>query len=102
MGKFANVGEPEVVLMEEMAEAIQVISKKLRFGGWDEIPPGKTETRWEMLKSEMADVMHHFERLTSHVVEQRQKKSIHREFTLNGDMAQEFNDSQDYDDGSWD
>jgi len=58
MAKFANVGMAEAILMEEMAEAIQVIAKKVRFDGkWDEVPPGKTKTRWEQLEAEMQDVM---------------------------------------------
>jgi hypothetical protein len=58
MAEFANVGMAEAILMEEMAEAIQVIAKKVRFGGeWGEVPPGKTKTRWEQLEAEMQDVM---------------------------------------------
>lgn len=57
MAEFANVGMAEAILMEEMAEAIQVIAKKVRFEGeWNEVPPGKDKTRWEELKAEMQDV----------------------------------------------
>jgi len=48
MGQFKDIGEPSLVLMEELAEAIQVIAKKHRFNGvWDEIPEGKDKTRWQ-------------------------------------------------------
>ena len=69
MGKFKDVGEPSLVLMEELAEAIQVIAKKHRFEGeWDEIPDGKTETRWEELQSEMADVFYQWFRLKEQIM----------------------------------
>ena len=36
MGQFKDVGRADATLMEEMAEAIQVISKCIRFNGdWD-------------------------------------------------------------------
>jgi NTP pyrophosphatase (non-canonical NTP hydrolase) len=64
MAEFANVGMAEAILMEEMAEAIQVIAKKVRFGGeWDEVPPSKDKTRWEQLEAEMQDVMLAWENL---------------------------------------
>ena len=65
MGKFKDVGSPAPALAEECAEVIQVISKLYRFEGahWDEIPEGKTQTRWQELESEMADVMYQWERL---------------------------------------
>jgi hypothetical protein len=64
MGKFKEEGDPALALAEEMAEAIQVITKALRFGGnWNEIPPGKDKTRWEELKFEMEDVLFQWERL---------------------------------------
>lgn len=64
MGQFKDVGNPELALMEEMAEAIQVISKKIRFeGAWREIPEGKTVSRWEELSAEMEDVLYQWERL---------------------------------------
>lgn len=96
MGKFANVGEPEVVLMEEMAEAIQLISKKLRFGGWGDVPSDAGRTRWAMLCDEMRDVFYQWDRLRNKVDGEIKKQP----FTLNGDMAEQFN-SQDYT-GSWD
>jgi hypothetical protein len=69
MGKFKDVGNPSLVLMEEMAEAIQVIAKKHRFEGeWNEIPEGKTETRWEELQAEMADVFYQWFRLKDQVM----------------------------------
>jgi len=58
MAEFANVGMAEAILMEEMGEVIQILAKKVRFDGkWDEVPPGKTKTRWEQLEAEMQDVM---------------------------------------------
>ena len=64
MGQFKDVGNPKLALIEELSEAIQVISKKIRFGGhWDEIPEGKTITRWQQLESEMEDVMYQWERM---------------------------------------
>ena len=69
MGKFKDVGEPSLVLMEELAEAIQVIAKKHRFEGeWNEIPDGKTETRWEELQAEMADVFYQWFRLKEQIM----------------------------------
>lgn len=69
MGKFKDVGNPSLVLMEEMAEAIQVIAKKHRFeGDWDEIPDGKEQTRWEELQAEMADVFYQWFRLKDQVM----------------------------------
>ena len=68
MGQFKNVGEPSLVLMEELAEAIQVIAKKHRFNGaWDETPEGKDKTRWQELQSEMADVFYQWFRLKEQV-----------------------------------
>jgi hypothetical protein len=64
MGKFKEEGDPALALAEEMAEAIQVITKALRFGGnWNEIPPGKSNTRWGLLHEEMEDVLFQWERL---------------------------------------
>ena len=64
MGQFKDVGRADVALMEEMAEAIQVISKKIRFSGdWNEIPEGKTVSRWEELSAEMEDVFYQWDRL---------------------------------------
>ena len=68
MGKFKDVGNPSLVLMEEMAEAIQVIAKKHRFeGDWNEVPEGKDKSRWEELQAEMADVFHQWFRLKKEV-----------------------------------
>jgi hypothetical protein len=64
MGKHKDIGEPSLVLMEEMAEAIQVIAKLHRFqGSWNETPEGKDKTRWEELQAEMADVFYQWYRL---------------------------------------
>ena len=64
MGLYKNEGAPEIVLMEECAEVIQVIAKCVRFGGdWNEIPPNKEKTRWEMLEEEMNDVLFQWKRL---------------------------------------
>jgi rubredoxin len=69
MGKFRDQGDPSLVLMEEMAEAIQVIAKKHRFEGeWNGVPQDKTETRWEMLQAEMADVFYQWFRLKEQVM----------------------------------
>jgi NTP pyrophosphatase (non-canonical NTP hydrolase) len=69
MGKFKDVGEPSLVLMEELAEAIQVIAKKHRFQeDWDSFPPSDInswpkKTRWQLLQEEMEDVLYQWERL---------------------------------------
>lgn len=69
MGKFKDVGNPSLVLMEEMAEAIQVIAKKHRFeGDWNEVPEGKDKSRWEELQAEMADVFYQWFRLKDQVM----------------------------------
>lgn len=63
MGKFKDIGDPAMQLAEECAEVIQVITKKYRFGGdWNEVPPGKSQTRLEELKAEMADVIYVYEK----------------------------------------
>jgi len=68
MGKFKDVGDPSLVLMEEMAEAIQVIAKKHRFvGDWNEIPEYKDHSRWEELCNEMNDVLYQWERLKKEI-----------------------------------
>ncbi len=68
MGKFKDIGEPSLVLMEELAEAIQVIAKMHRFKGqWNEIPEGKQISRWEELQAEMADVFYQWFRLKEQV-----------------------------------
>ena len=44
-------------LMEECSEVIQELAKINRFNGkWNEIPPGKDKTRFEMLEKEMFDI----------------------------------------------
>lgn len=64
MGLHKNEGDAALTLAEECAEVVQVITKLYRFeGNWDEIPPGKTMTRWEELELEMSDVMHAYARL---------------------------------------
>jgi len=64
MGQFKDVGDPALALAEECAEVIQIITKMKRFGGdWNEIAPGKDKSRWEMLRDEMADLMHQWDRL---------------------------------------
>lgn len=71
MGKFKDVGEPAITLLEEMAEAQQVIAKKLRFNGdWNEIAPGKEITRFEELEAEMQDVFYQWERLKQQISSQ--------------------------------
>ena len=58
MAEYQGIGDAASNLMEECAEVIQVIAKLKRFGGnWDEIPPGKTKTRWQMLDEEMYDLI---------------------------------------------
>ena len=64
MGKFKSIGEPSLVLMEELAEAIQVIAKKHRFeGDWNQVPEGKELSRWQELEAEMEDVLYQWNRL---------------------------------------
>lgn len=61
---FKNEGDAALALAEECAEVVQVIAKLKRFGGdWNEIPPNKQKTRWEMLEEEMNDVLFQWERL---------------------------------------
>jgi NTP pyrophosphatase (non-canonical NTP hydrolase) len=73
MGKFKDVGEPSLVLMEELAEAIQVIAKKHRFQeDWNSYAPSDVDTwpkktRWEELQAEMADVFYQWFRLKEQV-----------------------------------
>ena len=68
MGQFKDLGQPSLVLMEEMAEAIQVIAKKHRFeGNWNDTPEGKDKTRWQELKDEMDDVLYQWLRLKADV-----------------------------------
>ena len=64
MGAFRNEGDAALALAEECAEVVQVITKCIRFGGdWDEIPPNKDKTRWEMLNEEMDDLLYQWLRL---------------------------------------
>jgi len=64
MGQFKDLGNPAAALAEECGEVVQIISKVFRFGGnWEEIPPGKTETRWQQLEGEMNDLVYQWERL---------------------------------------
>lgn len=64
MGLFKNEGDAALALAEECAEVVQIVAKLKRFGGdWNEIPPNKQKTRWEMLEEEMNDVLFQWERL---------------------------------------
>jgi hypothetical protein len=64
MGLHKHEGDAALALAEECSEVIQVITKMSRFNGsWNEIPPGKSETRWEQLRSEMQDVIFQWNRL---------------------------------------
>lgn len=61
---FKEEGDAALALAEECAEVVQIIAKLKRFGGdWNEIPPNKEKTRWEMLEEEMNDVLFQWERL---------------------------------------
>jgi NTP pyrophosphatase (non-canonical NTP hydrolase) len=58
MAIYAGQGDTALTLAEECAEVIQIITKMKRFGGnWDEVPPGKDKTRWQMLEEEMNDLL---------------------------------------------
>ncbi len=64
MGLHKDEGIPAAALAEECAEVIQIITKQIRFGGdWNEIPPGKSESRREQLENEMKDLIYQWERL---------------------------------------
>ena len=64
MGLHKNEGNPAAALSEECGEVVQIISKLYRFGGdWDEVPPGKSLSRWEQLEGEMEDLIYQWERL---------------------------------------
>lgn len=64
MGVFKNEGDAALALAEECAEVIQIINKLKRFeGNWNEIPPNKKNTRWEMLEDEMFDLLFQWQRL---------------------------------------
>ena len=58
MAKYAGQGDTALTLAEECAEVIQIITKLKRFNGnWNEVPPGKDKTRWQMLVEEMNDLL---------------------------------------------
>lgn len=64
MGLHKDEGSPVMALAEECAEVIQHLAKLERFqGGWEEIPPGKTKSRWEMVEEEMTDLLYQWERV---------------------------------------
>lgn len=65
MGLHRNEGAPAAALAEECGEVIQIISKFYRFPSatWDEIPPGKTKSRWDQLEEEMNDLIYQWNRL---------------------------------------
>lgn len=64
MGKFKDEGDAALALAEECAEVSQVITKCKRFSGdWNEIPPGKSISRWEELSNEMEDLLYQWNRL---------------------------------------
>lgn len=64
MAKYAGQGDTALTLAEECAEVIQIITKLKRFNGnWNEVPPGKDKTRWQMLEEEMNDVLLAWNRL---------------------------------------
>ena len=64
MGSHKDEGAAAAALAEECGEVIQIISKLYRFGGdWNEIPPGKDKTRWQMMEEEMADLIYQWNRL---------------------------------------
>jgi len=68
MALYKNQGDPALTLAEECAEVIQVITKLYRFNGsWNEMPPGKDYTRWQELKSEMADLLDAWSQLYSEI-----------------------------------
>jgi len=61
MAEYAGQGDTALTLAEECAEVIQIIAKLNRFkeqgSNWNEVPPGKDKTRWEMLEEEMNDLL---------------------------------------------
>lgn len=68
MAQYKNQGDAQMNLLEELSEVMQVITKKVRFGGeWGEIPPGHTQTRLQSLKDEMEDVMLSYSRLMEEI-----------------------------------
>jgi 3'-phosphoadenosine 5'-phosphosulfate sulfotransferase len=76
MAQYENKGNAEMNLVEELSEAIQVIAKKVRFGGdWNEVPPGHSKTRFESLTSEMDDVMIAYNRVLKEILEDLKNES---------------------------
>lgn len=68
MGKFKDEGDPAIALIEEMSEAIKVISKKIRFQRkWNQCRPGKFETCGMELQAEMDDVLYQWNRLQEQI-----------------------------------
>jgi NTP pyrophosphatase (non-canonical NTP hydrolase) len=64
MGQFKDQGSAVMALAEECAEVIQHLAKLERFqGGWEEIPPGKTKSRWDMVVEEMEDLLYQWKRV---------------------------------------
>ena len=73
MGRFRDHGDPAITLIEEMAEAMQVISKKIRFTGegqigWYQTREGMDIDRWQELQAEMNDVFYQWFRLKEQVM----------------------------------
>lgn len=68
MSQIPTSKETAAWLMEECSEVIQELAKFNRFNGkWNEIPPGKTKTRFELLKDEMEDVQRAWESLQTSI-----------------------------------
>lgn len=87
MAEYANQGNAEMNLVEELSEVIQVIAKKQRFGGdWNEVPPEQTKTRFQSLKNEMGDVLLAYSRLL---------KEIHDDLKNECDLNSFENQSQE-------
>jgi NTP pyrophosphatase (non-canonical NTP hydrolase) len=64
MGLHKNEGQAAAALAEECGEVVQIISKYYRFGGdWNEVPPGKSKTRWQQLIEEMDDLFYQWHRV---------------------------------------
>ena len=73
MGQFRDHGDPAITLIEEMAEAMQVLSKKIRFTGegqigWYQTREGMDIDRWQELQAEMNDVFYQWFRLKEQVM----------------------------------
>ncbi|KKM20885.1 hypothetical protein LCGC14_1640980 [marine sediment metagenome] len=55
--KYRNIGTLAIRVMEECAEAIQRVSKGIRFG-WDNHHPNKPgKTNFQLLEEEIRDIM---------------------------------------------